>query len=99
MLTTCLFKKPLYTTDIIATHEDFKVFVYVPIDELHPNQLNLDMDVVKAKRKNHSKNSTLYTVYQDGHLILIDGHHTVAGKMLDGIKKVKTLFFATTKSN
>jgi hypothetical protein len=94
MMTTCIFKKPLYTGTIVATHEDFKMFFMVPIDQLHPNQLNIDMEVVNRKRKNARLNSTLYVVFQGGDLVLIDGHHTVAAKILNGIKKVKALVYA-----
>lgn len=98
MLTTCIFKKPLYTETIVARHEDFKYFLMVPIELLHPNQLDLDSEVINKKRKNNRLNSTLYVVMQNNDLILIDGHHTVAGKIMDGIKKVKCLFYCIPKN-
>ena len=94
MLTTCIFKQPLNVIDIIVSHEDFKLLCYVSIDQLHPNQLNLDNDVVNMKRKNPKKNSLPYVVFKNGNLILIDGHHTVTAKIQKGIKKVKCLLCA-----
>lgn len=94
MLTTCIFKKPLYTADIKASYEDFKMLCFVNIDQLHPNQLNLDNECVTMKMKNPKRNTLPYVVLQRGELILIDGHHTVTAKIMKGIKKVKCLLYA-----
>lgn len=98
MLTTCIFKKRLNVHDIIVAHEDFKLFVYIDLNLLHPNQLDLDINVVNRKLKNPKMNSTPYVVLLNGDLILIDGHHTIASKILKGIKKAKCLFYPISKN-
>lgn len=97
MLTTCnIFKKPLLPYDVSkeVKYDDFKIFVYIPICELHPNQLGICNNIIKAKNKNKRLYTTPYVVLKGDKLILLDGHHTIIAKMKKGIKKVKCLFHA-----
>ncbi len=70
---------------------DFKEFKTVTICDLHANQENLDVDCLNLKIK--GKNLSIpYVVKFFDKLILIDGHHTVVSKKINGQKKVKVLF-------
>lgn len=70
---------------------DFSVFKTVNICDLWANQSDVNYFDVKIKMK--GKNiTTPYVISLKDKLILIDGHHTVIAKKINGQKKVKAMF-------
>ena len=66
---------------------DYNKKGFVKIEDITPNQETLDEKCLKMKIK--GKNLSLPHVLQyKGKNILIDGHHTVIAKKINGIKKV-----------
>jgi hypothetical protein len=64
---------------------DFKENKRVKISDLHPNQKYIDSEVLEYKLKN--KQLTIpYVLFYLGRYILIDGHHTVISKLINGQK-------------
>ena len=75
---------------------DFKEEKLLIINELIPNQVYVDLDVVKIKMK--GKQLTMpYVIKRLGELFLIDGHHTVIAKKLKGQIKVRAKYFDLDK--
>ncbi len=70
---------------------DFKNIKVIDISVLLPNQSNVDYDVIEHKRKGKNL-SKVYVVRKLDKYYIIDGHHTVIAKKLNGQKKVKTFF-------
>lgn len=55
----------------------------VKINQLHPNQPEVDPEVILVKRK--GRQLTIPVVLQYGTMfILLDGHHTVSAKKMNG---------------
>lgn len=71
--------------------QDFSKFKIVDISDLHANQKNIDLACLERKLKGKGL-SVPYIVEYKEKLILIDGHHTVIAKKLNGQKRIKALF-------
>lgn len=71
---------------------DFKEFKTISISKnIYTNQPTVQNSVIQTKRK--GKNLTLpYVVEFKGDLLLVDGHHTIVAKKLNGQKKVRAMF-------
>jgi len=82
------FIKPKNSIAFYANREDFNEVKVININDLHPNQWTIDEECLKRKIKGKNL-SLVYVVYIRGIYVLIDGHHTVVAKLLNGQKKVK----------
>ena len=70
---------------------DFNKNIIVKISDLYANQMALDPEALALKRK--GKHLTMpMVVRKNNKLILIDGHHTVIAKKLNGSEKVKAKY-------
>lgn len=70
---------------------DFSIFKIILISELWTNQPEVNDEVVRVKMKGKNL-TTPYVIELKGKLILIDGHHTVIAKKLNGQTKIKAMF-------
>lgn len=70
---------------------DFKSFRFVSISDLFANQEFIDSKVLNIKLSGKNM-SVCYVVEFNEKKILIDGHHTVIAKKLNGLRKVKAMF-------
>lgn len=71
--------------------EQFTSTRFINTNELYANQPEIDSKCLneKLKGKNHS---ILYVYEINDKKILIDGHHTVISKILNGKRKIKALY-------
>lgn len=70
---------------------DFKEFKIIDFKDLYTNQPEIDEKVLANKIR--GVNLTLpYVVEFKGKRILIDGHHTIVAKILNGQKKVRVMY-------
>lgn len=70
---------------------DFKCFKFICLDDLYTN--HPELDEVALSEKVRGKNLTIpYVIKLRGIMILIDGHHTIAAKIINGQKKAKVMF-------
>lgn len=70
---------------------DFKKNKIVKISDLYANQIALDPAALALKRKGKNL-TTPMVVRKNNKLILIDGHHTVIAKKLNGSENVKVKY-------
>lgn len=90
---TELFLKPNHGENLPAMNKSqFKDVRFINPKELFANQKEIDSKVLngKLKGKNHS---ICYVAISNGKMILIDGHHTVIAKLLNGKRKVKVVCY------
>ena len=90
---TELFLKSNHGEDLPAMNKSqFKEVRLIGTKELFANQKEIDSDVLneKLKGKNHS---ICYVAISNEKNILIDGHHTVIAKILNGNSKVKCVCY------
>jgi len=70
---------------------DFKGRKTITISDLFTNQPTVQNSVIEAKRKGKNL-TTPYVIELKGKLILIDGHHTIVAKKLNGQRKIVAMF-------
>lgn len=66
----------------------------IEISSLRPNQHEVDQDEIELKRKG-KRLQDIYVVNHKGENYLMDGHHTVIAKMLNGQKYVTAYYLIT----
>jgi hypothetical protein len=93
MKTSLFFNYPVPESVVFPcfSKKDFSEFKIIDFKDLHTNQPEVVDSVVQAKQKN--KNLTIpYVAEINGIKCLIDGHHTIVSKILNGQKKVKVMY-------
>lgn len=96
--TTFDYLRPYHNEDLFADgnpevrKDKFNGRKIVNIADLYPNQAEIDVDLVNNKQKGKLL-KTPYVLKYNNKLILMDGHHTVIAKKLNGVTKVKVLFY------
>lgn len=89
---TQLFLKSGHQTELPGLNKrEFTSDMLVSIDDLWANQPTLDEETLNIKLKG-KKLSACYVVGFNGKKILIDGHHTVIAKKLNGQNKLWVKF-------
>jgi hypothetical protein len=73
----------------------FKEVKFISVNDIYANQKEIDSKVLNEKLKGKNL-STCYVAVFNGKNILIDGHHTVISKILNGKRKVKVLRYHIT---
>lgn len=71
--------------------KEFSFTVFVRINDIWANQPSIDSECLKHKIKGKNL-SICYVAKKNGKHILIDGHHTVIAKKLNGRQKVRVKF-------
>jgi len=93
MKTSLFFSFPVPDKCVLPcfSKSDFKEFKMIDFNNIYTNQPEVVESVVKEKQK--GKNLTIpYVVEIDGIKWLIDGHHTIISKILNGQKKVRVMY-------
>jgi len=86
-----LNRLPTYPNFGDVNKSSFSLVRMVNISDLWPNQREVDTDVIDIKVKNKNL-SPIYVIQTDGKQFIVDGHHTVIAKKLQGKKRIKVNF-------
>ena len=88
MNTEAIFNNPLATDDIGDVGKGrFTVKRRIPIASIHPRQTMID-DLCLADKVKGKYHTEAFVVITKDKNILIDGHHTVAAKKINGQKYI-----------
>lgn len=91
-LETRLFLKYNHLVNIPALNKvNFKNTIFIKIDELWANQRLITTEVLNQKLRNKNLSTCFVVKYMDKK-ILIDGHHTVISKKINGRNRVKVKY-------
>lgn len=69
--------------------EDYHKIGYIKIDDVIPNQVELDIECLQRKIKGKGLSFPHVLLY-NGKTILMDGHHTVIAKKINGQVRFKS---------
>jgi hypothetical protein len=89
MKTAQFLKQHTEVLPIMGPHE-FTETKIISVFDLYANQEEINGDHLKKKLKGKN-DSVCYVAIFNGKYILLDGHHTVIAKMLNGKSKIKAL--------
>jgi len=78
--------------NLTVNRNDFNIKKRIKISDIKPMQERVDMKIVSNKQKGSHKYSIVYVVEHNNNKILIDGHHTVIAKLLNGQKYIYCLY-------